>query len=173
MIATIQRITTTWTKASRGAPKSAQRAAVPERFPIPPAVLPAKAKRIVVFQKVEASEHEDFIIRDHSEVMDLGGRPDFSDEPAATRFEDGRLRVWYRPGTWSVGAPDRRGINLNVFNLEPGQWGRLIFNGRFGYGGGWAYHRQVFNIACSLEAPGHDRFASEPDFTISDEQDLR
>jgi len=152
---------------------SARRAAVPEHFHLPPVALPHKTGRLVVFQEIEAKEWEEFTIRDHCEVIELAGRLNFSKDPVIVGIESERLRVWYRPGIWSVGAPDRRGKNYNVFNLEPGQWGRLIFNGRFGGGGGWFYHRQVFSIACSLNLPAHDCFAAKPDFAFSDEQDLR
>lgn len=172
MIAIIQCITTEWTKASRGAPKSAQRAAIPDRFPLPPTTLPERAKRIVVLHQIKAAEREDFTLYQQCEASELCGKPELVRDPVTVGFEEGLLRVKYRPGIWSVGAPDRTGKGRNVFNLAPGQWGRLAFNGRFGYGLEWRYHRRVFNIACSLEIPDRELFLGEADFAVSDEQDL-
>ena len=172
MIATIQCITTEWTKFSRGAPHSAKRAAVPVAFPVPPGSLPAKARRAVLLHTVRASESVDFDPLQKAEIHDLTGVLDFRCQPVTLRFEEELLHAEYKGNLRTFGAPRRPPVGRDVFKLRPGTWGRIALNGRFGYAAEWTYYRKVLNIAFSEEVPGADLFKGKPDAEFRDEHDL-
>jgi hypothetical protein len=63
--------------------------------------------------------------------------------------------------TPSEGLPSKR------MYLQPGQWGRVLYNGRFSYEEGWWFEKRVFNIGL-LEKVEEDIFiSSQPTQVIS------
>ncbi|WP_367870390.1 hypothetical protein [Luteolibacter sp. Populi] len=172
MIATIQCITTEWTKFSRGAPHSAKRSAVPVAFSLPPGSLPAKACRAVLLHTIRALESVDFEPSQNAEMQDLTGILDYRCAPVALRFADDLLHVEYKGNLFTFGAPHRNQVGKDVFKLGPGSWGRIALNGRFGYAAEWTYYRKVFNIAFSEEVPPAGLFKGKPDAEFRDEHDL-
>lgn len=172
MIVTLQCITSRWTKVSRGAPHSAKRAAVPVSFDIPSVAMPKKAARSIHFHWVGAYEESGFVPRASSEVQDLTGVPNLYSEPVTVYFENDRLRVEYKGGLWTSGAPHRPGIIHDIFTLRPETWGRLSVNGRFSHENEWVYYRKVLNIAFTAAQPAAGLFKGKPDAEDRDEHDL-
>lgn len=140
----VQRITTEWTKASRGGDGATHRNATPETLVVPPIV----------------AADADYVLHDNRYPERQGFRHDFTLTQAATRPHV-RLEPLFLHVTktsvaarfiWSrrfCGAPERESQDL--FRLSPGEWGRFSCNGRFGpessSGGEWRYHKTVFNVA--------------------------
>ena len=140
-----------WSKASRGAPQAALRNAVPEGFSMPPVDLGPRQGRIVVLHEAEALESREFQVFQKCEVHGWESPRPFRIEPLVLEVGPEGLRIGYRPGIWSVGAPLRRQKTGRVFSLRPGEWGSVSFNGRFGYRTGWGYRSQIFHVAvCDL-----------------------
>ena len=59
-------------------------------------------------------------------------------------------------------------VVVAAFELGAGEWGRVLYNGRFSSDeGGWWYQKTVVNVGCYDEARG-DVFAStQPRYTIN------
>lgn len=172
MIVTLQCITSRWTKFSRGAPHSAKRAAVPVFFNVPLVELPKKAARAIHFHWVGAYEREEFLPREGSEIQDLTGLSNLYSEPVTLYFENDQLRVEYKGGVWTSGAPHRPNIIHTIFTLRPERWGRLSVNGRFSHENEWVYYRKVLNIAFTADLPVSGIFKGKPDADFRDEHDL-
>lgn len=174
MITVVQRIAVEWSKASRGASRAALRNAVPERLSMPPVDLGRHQGRIVVLHEAEALESREFQVYQKCEVQSWDAPLPFRIEPLVLEVEAEGLRIVYRPGVWSVGAPLRRQKTGKVFSLRPGEWGSVSFNGRFGYPTGWCYRRQIFHVAvCDSSLPERDLFLGAPLHVFRDECDLR
>jgi hypothetical protein len=140
----IQRITTKWTKLSRGGDGAVRRNATPDGLPIPPI---SDSSADYILHDNRFLEWEEF---DHNSTLTvLNIEPHILLEPlilhitsdyVATRF------IW----SWNhCGAPERD--SHDSFQLSLGQWGRFTCNGRFGhessFGREWIYHKTVFNVA--------------------------
>ena len=140
----VQRITTDWTKASRGGDAASIRNSVPEAFALP--TIP-DCDCDYIFHEIHARENEGFTCRDTLIESRLSGHlhigPFFihiAHDHISTRF------VW----SWhECGAPERPSQTL--FKLNEGQWGQFKCNGRFGAqsttGREWGYRKSVFNVA--------------------------
>lgn len=156
----VQRITTRWTKSSRGGDAAARHNATPLGMQLPP--LPG-ATPGYLFHDVRFQEWDDFAC--HASVVESAARNDVRIEPLflhVTRTRVTARFVWSRR---HCGAPERDSHDL--FRLELGQWGRFVCNGRFGAdsfaGCAWTYHRTVFNVAL-IEDLDRDMFIdSTPD----------
>lgn len=140
----VQRITTEWTKTSRGGDGAARRNATPAAVTLPPI---SDADADYLFHDNRFLEWERF--QQYSRLTESSIQPHIRVEPlflhvssnsVATRF------VW----SWHhCGAPERESHDL--FQLSLGEWGQFSCNGRFGAesssGREWGYHKTVFNIA--------------------------
>ncbi len=139
--AAIQIISTHWTKASRGEPAASQRAAVPLALPLP-GMLTGPTQ--VIYHRVTYRESSGFKPHVVDEtVLDTLPERDVGVELHATA--EG-LSVAYR---WerACGAPPRDIMVIGpTLRLRPGQWGRLVHNGRFAWEDTWAYQQIVFNV---------------------------
>ncbi len=170
----VQEITVWWTKTARSAPGATARNAVPERFELP--FRPATMARFdVVRHGVLIQEWTGF--GDPDETVDghhvVPGRPlrlgciQVEPGPDATQ-------VVYAYDYACGGAPERTGRPRPVLRLRPGQWGRVVYNGRFEdrSTGEWLYKKVVANVAHVGDAP-EAVFSGEPSKTFSDLAHLR
>ncbi|QDT64743.1 hypothetical protein [Calycomorphotria hydatis] len=140
----VQRITTKWTKASRGGDGASVRNATPVALRLPPLDGAAPNYLLHDIRFLEWKNYEC-----HSDVYASEAQTHVRIEPlfihatyelVTTRF------VW----SWHhCGAPERD--SYDMFQLTVGQWGRFTCNGRFGAesssGREWRYHKTVFNVA--------------------------
>jgi hypothetical protein len=145
---TLQRIRIEWTKASRGAPGAARRAAIDDAFPLPG----PNQREVVLVHDVVAREEDGFVF---SEAPPRPSRTLAANEldpqrgylePIAWRAspsQRGDLIVHLRPS--GLSAP--RCAHTRAFLLSPGQWGRVLLNERFGLDRGWRYSQTIVNIA--------------------------
>jgi hypothetical protein len=134
-----------WTKASRGVPGSARRAAVEGSQPLPE---PRDAD-IVLVHGVLAREEDAFAIV--AAPPETAGRtPGVAIEATHgcvepiewTALDEGVLAVDVRPSSHS--KPRR--ADRRAFVLRPGQWGRLLLNERFALERGWRYRQTTINV---------------------------
>lgn len=160
----VQRITTEWTKASRGGQGAAQRNATSDALRLPPL---AGSTPHYLLHDIRFLEWEDYECL--SDVIESDGQTHIRIEPlfihvtkkhVATRF------LW----SWRhCGAPERDSHDL--FQLSVGQWGRFTCNGRFGAesssGREWGYHKTVFNIALADQFDESLFVQTHPDADVS------
>jgi len=136
----VQRVVTTWTKESRGGPEAARRSATPSALPLP--VMPAAESGAVV-HFVTLAEQRAFAPTEEAAVCQFADLPRFVPElELRADGDDLQIRfVWGGP----VGAPERaRGA---VTRLRPGEWCRVLHNGRFPEESTWSYQSTVLNVA--------------------------
>ncbi|WNZ14235.1 hypothetical protein [Streptomyces sp. 11x1] len=171
----VQRITTYWTKQSRGGGAATRRNAVPEAFP-----LQAPGPAGVLVNEVEAHERDGFTalhtIRtsdrpsgsDSSRAEDPGGGSFSCDAVSLSPVtrgvflmeDDGRLRVVVSPPPARLSSRGPR----HLFTLGPGEYGRRRFNSRFTPSGcgchshQWWYEKWVVNVAYPGGTPAPNLF---------------
>ncbi len=140
----VQRITTEWTKASRGGDSAAERNATPNALRLPPL---ASAVPDYILHDIRFLEWENYEC--HSEVRGSEARTLVRIEPLFIRATKELVTTRFVWSWHHCGAPERNSHEL--FQLSVGQWGRFTCNGRFGAesssGREWGYHKTVFNVA--------------------------
>jgi len=136
----VQALVTRWTKESRGGPGAALRNATPTALSLPAEQTRAGEVRVhgVAFDERTGFEPTSTLtvcnlIEFHRVVPGL-----------ELRAEAGTLRVRFI-WTYFLGAPRRS--HGRAIRLLPGQWCRLIYNGRHGLDRTWAYESTVLNVA--------------------------
>jgi hypothetical protein len=70
-----------------------------------------------------------------------------------------------------LGAPART-VPLEIFSLNPGEWGQVRYNGRFSWNGGWKYEKWVYNIGVFTHTISADSFQGSPASSYSNLADL-
>ncbi|MFD6416245.1 hypothetical protein [Streptomyces sp. NPDC060194] len=128
----VQRVRTSWTKASRGGPGAAVRNAAPIAFAVPLGLGSG-------LHEVVLAEADGFVPQ-----MTEG---ELSDAGLQLREADGLLRV--RPPELARMTAPRRDRRPPSVRLAPGQWLRWQINYRFGGGWSdtWTYRLDTLNIA--------------------------
>ncbi|HEX9953201.1 MAG TPA: hypothetical protein VGB53_15630 [Rubricoccaceae bacterium] len=170
----VQEITVWWTKTSRSAPGATPRNAVSELFDLPfrPATM---ARFAVVHHSVLVREWTGF--DDPEEAVEghqlVPGRPL---RLGCVRVDPGQdaVQVVYAYDFACGGAPERTTRPRPVVRLAAGQWGRVVYNGRFedrGMGE-WLYKKVVANVA-HVADPSDPVFSGAPAKTFSDLAHLR
>lgn len=150
----IQRITTEWTKASRGGRGAIVRNSFPEAFPVPPfdTTIGPFVVHTVRFREWESFER-------HEDLNGFTSPTDAHIEPIRIYQHDDHIVVRFLWNWMQCGAPERD--SHEIFQLVPGKWARFTCNGRFGptssSGCVWHYHKTVFNIAFN-NSPDTDLF---------------
>ncbi len=140
----IQEIEVSWTKASRGAPGSIQRNAVPEclEMLMPEGAWPSDKW---LYQKAMFSEHSGFT-NPFNQIDAL--------EPFKVKFfgalqlsrEDEGIGVTLKPFNWR-GMPGYAPPSGRQFTLRGNTYARIRYNWRIAHDeGGWAYGKTVFNL---------------------------
>jgi hypothetical protein len=142
----IQSIETWWTKASRGAPGAAARAASPRALPL----MQTQGKTQVDFHRVLFDEHANFSAR--SGVVGLSLQEAQRKVPGVVLHTTvDAIHVMFTWDPYSLGAPERR--NGHAIRLEAGQWCQIIHNGRLGDDAEWRYQETTLNIAYVPASP--------------------
>jgi hypothetical protein len=157
----IQIVTTRWTKASRGQPKAAARAAVPE-------VLPFRAPSgdLVLVETVVADEARRFELVRTPELAD--GLP-LRLANVQIEVVDEAVRVTRRREIGS-GWPNRP-RDVMAFSLAAGAWGQVVTNHRHSSYSGWSYDKIVVNVARPA-AGAADAFAGDPARRLDEQEPL-
>ena len=148
----VQVVEILWTKATRGAPRSNERAGISRTFPIEGG--PCEC----VVQRYRIAEWEAFapkLVKVESALSAPGsiGVLNLSSEPSGV-FSLGIS------GTPDAGQPKRHPV-LRAITLAPGEYARLSINARHTTYSGQYYSETVYNVTCGTEvAP--DRFLLGP-----------
>lgn len=165
----VQHITSSWSKASRGGPPAARRNAVPEALPLP---TEAAGKRgdTLIQHTVSYGEDNDFASPLHDSLT-AGGAGVI--RVGCVRVEPlaGAARVAFEYDPRAAGMPPRdthpRAAAKTGFELGAGEWGRVLYNGRFSSDeGGWWYRKTVVNVACCDEVKAEVFVSTRPLYTI-------
>lgn len=182
--AVLQLIGIEWDKSARGGEGAALRARVPAGLPLPPELTSRTAEGVLVHQ-VRFSHTNGFEKPIAVSVEELP-----FDKKGILRWGcvelepgEGELVVRYRWSTWDGGAPQRsmydaggkeHPLRKQAFTLQPDQWGRLEYNGRFVDmdTGHWHYRQTRANVAF-VDAIDPDLFAgAEPPLSHRELADL-
>jgi len=151
----VQRVTTRWTKDSRGWPGAAARHACPDAFVFPVGV---------AWHSVEMREWEDFDVRSSSgDVLDDLGRNEL-----LLKQTDAGFSVRPVPSPQWAPPRDRRPPSYVV---KPGTWCRWVLNYRTAWDSEWEYGLVTYSMA---NVDSVDRlFLGEPDHEIDERVRLR
>lgn len=157
----VQRITTRWTKAARGGAAAAHRNAVPLALLLPAL---AGSEPGYLLHDVEFPECDGFARRERVTESNLPMHLHIG--PLILGVTTSEIAVRFLWSRSECGAPER--YAHEPFCLARGEWGRFMFNGRFGAdssaGRAWEYHRTVFNMAWPHSYDRKFFLESAPDF---------
>ncbi len=152
----IKRITTKWTKKSRGGRGATVRNSFPEAFSVPPF---DATKRPVVVHALRFLEWENF--EQHEDLNGLDSPTDAHLEPIRIYHHHDHLVVRFVWDWMQCGAPERD--SHEIFQLVPGKWARFACNARFwpttSSGCVWQHHKTVSNLAFN-DLPDADLFVT-------------
>lgn len=150
----VQEISVTWTKLSRGGQNAHLRNQVKEGFALPAIPKPEAANTLIRHTiKVDEAEQFDAERNQRVEVQEFSlTKKPMVGAVRLTLTED-KLAAIYTYSPSSVGAPARDPRAKTVLILTPGTWGRIVYNGRFGWDSEWWYRKTVLNIGYFDEAP--------------------
>ena len=165
----VQHVTSSWSKASRGGPSAARRNAVPEALLLPKAAV-GKRGNALIQHTASYGEDNDFVSPSHDSltaesagVIRIG----------CVRVEplDGGARVAFEYDFRVAGMPPRDAHQMAKaradFELAVGEWGRVLYNGRFSSDeGGWGYQKTVVNVGCHDEVQAEAFVSTRPLYTI-------
>lgn len=146
----VQRVTTNWTKASRGGPAATVRSRCPISWELPPEV---------AWHSIRMSEADNFQPISES-GLDV---PSEVSEELALVIKDGRLGV--RPELPAYWRPTRHRRPPRRY-LSPGEWLRWSVNYRQGLDAGWLYGLVTWNIAFSPMPLDRMAFLGTPTFEV-------
>lgn len=153
----IQVVTIFWTKATRGAPRSLERAALPRAFPI--AAGDAKERALCLVQQHRILEEEGFAPK----LVGVETRDSFPGTVEALKI------VALAGGSFTLGLaaelmsgqPKRRSVP-QALTIKPGESARLSVNARHTSYSGQLYTETIYNVACGDAVPS-GRFLTPPD----------
>lgn len=163
----VQVIEILWTKATRGAPRSNERAALPRAFPMLPP--PADGAVFVLQRHCMAEWSQQFSphLVESSQTAQVPSSVDVL--RLAPRPQGGFLLGL--TGTPHGGQPWRR-PDRSALELLPGQYARLIVNARHANYSGQYYSESIYHLACG-PALAADRFTQgHPDHHLDLKADL-
>lgn len=175
MVIIVQQIITRWTKRSRAAPEAALRNAVPKALALP--LVPDRLDTpTLIHHTATYSEAHRFSMPKH-EVTGHAVHPRRIERFNCIRlcWDEGQARVVYAYDAIKGGAPERTSYPRQVLALHPGEWGRVIYNGRhvaLSGMSGWHYRQDVVNVAV-LGRLKREPFTGEPTQSFSDLAHLR
>ena len=153
----VQIVEIIWTKATRGAPRANERAAVPRAFPV------HGDRATYLRQHYRMIESEDFaptlLTEESSETV-----PSQQRSLRIRKTSDSKLSLGL---VWSPieGQPSRH-PKPEAIELSAGQFARLIINGRHTSYSGQHYSEVIYNVAF-VETPQPHVFLREPDHEFS------
>lgn len=163
----LQRLMTEWTKRSRGGSGAAVRNAVPQSLLLPPLAV----KGDTVVHEARFLENDSFRCRDELKEVDLGVSWQLGAMTLFRQCDQVVVKFAYMMAT--TGAPER--LSHEAFTLQPGEWGRLLYNGRFSSwdDGEWWYRKDVFNVAYAESLDRRIFLDTTPNYTVSEMARLR
>lgn len=148
----VQVVEILWSKASRGAPESNARARLPRAFAVELLEAP------YVLHHVRMAEWESFSPR-RVKTESKESPPRIEGGLAIHSVESGTFRLGLI-GNPSGGQPHRHPVR-EALTLAPGEFARLVVNGRHtSYSGQW-YSEYIYNVASAASVPA-DHFLCEP-----------
>ncbi|MDQ1817144.1 hypothetical protein RBA41_27940 [Massilia sp. CCM 9210] len=157
----IQIIETCWTGASRGAPGSVLRNAVPERVSIPDCTLSDP----VLLHLVRYDESRRFAIDHGTEVVRFAQQHSEA-FPLTIEHTAAGVHVAFL----GYHARRRPAKPVSGVLLEPNCWVRIIGNYRVAQESGWVYRKIVFNIFHGPALRANELMASKPPVARIDHQ---
>lgn len=151
----VQIVTIVWTKATRGAPRSNERAALPRAYAIPRNDAPYCVQYHGMhegngFRPLMHTEHRGETVRPAEDVL------------LFQLIDPATLQV----GLSSNGQPYRAPVS-RAFDLRPGEYGRLATNGRHASHSGQWYTETICHVAFGDGIPADRFIASAPDCEYS------
>lgn len=151
----VQRVRTSWAKASRGGPGAVVRNAVPTAFPLPPGL---------------RSGLHDVTVRECDAFRPRMSERDLDHVGIVLREAGGLLAVG--PPETSLFSVPRRGRRPPKVRLAPGEWLRWQINYRIGnQKGPWGYRLDTFNVSYGPDSP--EVFLGTPAHTVDERGPLR
>lgn len=159
----IQEVEILWTKATRGAPRSNERAQLPRAFPF------AAESNVFVIQRLSLAEwRKAFAV----ETREIWTKPDIPTTVGALRIQsisEHAFKIGFL-GT-PAGQPRRKAV-LALCTVPAGCWARITLNARHASYSGQHYSETTYNIACG-EIIAVDRFLqASPDIDVDLRADL-
>lgn len=159
----VQVVKISWTKATRGAPHSNMRSALPRAFPID------AGTATCIVQHHRMAEWEGFEPRMAS-VVQLQNYPGSVDALRIVAGRQGAFELGFIAGELP-GQPRRHSIPAAVV-LLPGQYARLSMNARHTSSHGQHYTETIFLVACGEAMPANRFTQAPPDHEIDLKDDL-
>jgi hypothetical protein len=152
----VQVVEILWTKATRGAPRSNERAVIPRAFAI------SRRDGEYVVQRHRMTEWEGF----RPMLVEANIKPSVPGSEGLLRTSRGQREtvILGLLGTPYTGQP-KRPVLPKVVELLPGEYARITLNARHATHSGQYYSETIYNVA-SGEDIAIDRFLSEPDHDV-------
>lgn len=159
----VQEIITDWLKRSRGAASSTAREQILDVLELPYLPGPIEGDA-VVHHTVRFGDADEFEQAEHKvELKEFGQQRRLFFGCVRIYPAAEVLRVDYAYNMTCGGAPERTHFPRQVLSLSEGEWGRVVYNGRFSAGfeglGDWLYRRRVVNVGY-LNEPTLEPFGS-------------
>jgi hypothetical protein len=153
----VQSVQILWTKATRGAPRSNERVALPRAFPV------NASSGEYVIQRYRIAEWEGFVPKlVATEIKEsVAGSEDVL---RISREPEGSFRLGLA-GSPNAGQPKRH-PRLNAIHLLPGEYARLVVNARHTTYSGQYYSETVFNVACGEHVPPNRFLLGSPEHEL-------
>lgn len=159
----VQVVKILWTKATRGAPHSNARAALPRAFPI------CGGAAACIVQRHRMAEWEGFAPKMTS-VEALENYLGSVDSLRIVAGRQGAFELGFMAGQ-STGQPRRHSIPAAI-RLQAGEYARLSVNARHTSYHGQHYSETVFHVACGDAVPAGRFLLGPPDHEIDLGADL-
>jgi hypothetical protein len=151
----VQIVEILWTKATRGAPRANERAALPRQFTL------SGQTGAYVAERHRLAEWEANFASQPVRVDVKPAVPGSEGELRITQGHDGNVHLGLN-GTSSGGQP-RRAFIADGLVVKPGGYVRLLVNARHtSYSGQW-YSETVFNVAMGQHISANRFLSAEPD----------
>jgi len=168
----VQQIETVWSKEFRTPYNATIRNSVPNILEAPP-----MAENKSLHQLLQFDEKSNFQMPKLSiQPLNKNKRNHFF-EAIRVYTEKNQLKIIYTYSPEKVGAPERKVFPKQVLCLNKGEWGKIIYIGRYSRSFAaytdWFYRKQIFNIAYMEKFNKLVFSDSEPKRVFQDIVDLR
>ncbi|MEO0557043.1 MAG: hypothetical protein AAF170_02550 [Bacteroidota bacterium] len=168
----VQEIITSWRKRSRGAIAAKAREEVPDTLELPLVSTSAGEEGEVIHHVAWFGDSDTFKASEQSVAVmsfEEQGRLLFGCIRIYPVAESVRVEYVYDMGCG--GAPERTSFPRQVLSLAEGEWGQVIYNGRFseGFDSEWLYRRRIVNVRYAREV-SREPFQGKP---VGEFKDLR
>lgn len=161
----VQVVEILWTKATRGAPRSNERAALPRAFPLE---IGAAAECTV--QRHRMAEWDGFA-PEALKLEHLSNVPG-SIDVLRIQPEKGGAFLLGMLATPNAGSQPKRRAIPEAMRLMPGEWARLVVNARYTSSRGQHYTERIVHVTCGAAVPGDRFMRGSPDHELDVKADL-